>query len=114
METTRQKKINRLIQKELAIIFQQGSTTLFEGRMISVTIVHVTSDLSLARVYLSIFPTKDMDTFFNAIRDKTKTIRHELSKKIRFQVKAIPELEFYMDDSLDYVDNIERLLRNDN
>lgn len=112
METTRQRKVSRLIQKELAVIFQKEASTLFDGRMISVTIVHVTADLSLARIYLSVFPTKNMDIFFEGVLKKTRTIRHELSQRIRFQVKSIPELEFFIDDSFDYANNIDKLLNN--
>lgn len=111
METTRQKKVGRLIQKELSLIFQKEAQTLFEGRMISVTIVHITADLSLARVYLSIFPSTDLKSFFPKIQEKGKTIRHELSRKIRFQIKSIPELSFFIDDSFDYAENIENLLK---
>ena len=111
MESTRQKKVARLIQKELAILFQQGSKNLFMGKMVTVTVVHVTPDLALAKVYLSLFPPEDKEDLLKMIEEKNKFIRHELSKKIRHQVKGIPELSFYIDDSLDYVENIERLLK---
>ena len=111
MESTRQKRVARLIQKELAIIFQQASQTAFNGKMVSVTVVHVTPDLALAKVYVSLFPGKEKHAILEDILDKNKWIRHELSKKIRHQVKSIPELSFYIDDSLDYIENIERLLR---
>ena len=111
MESTRQKKVARMIQKELAVIFQQESRNLFKGKLISVTVVHVTPDLALAKVHLSFFPSDDRDKFLRIIEGKNKFIRHELSKKIRYQVKSIPELAFYIDDSLDYVENIENLLK---
>ena len=111
MESTRQKRVARLIQKELAIIFQQSSHAVFNGKMVSVTVVHVTPDLALAKVYLSLFPGKEKEAIMEQVVEKNKWIRHELSKKIRHQVKSIPELSFYIDDSLDYIENIDRLLK---
>jgi ribosome-binding factor A len=111
MESTRQKKVGRLIQKELAIIFQQESRNLAEGKIVTVTVVHVTPDLALAKVYLSVFPGNEKEKILDLINEKNKWIRHELSKKIRHQIKGVPELNFYIDDSLDYVENIERLLK---
>ena len=113
MESNRQKKVGRLIQKELGEIFRKESLAHFEGKMITVTVVRVTADLSMAKVYLSIFPKISPADFNRLFEEKTKFIRHQLSQKIRNQVRIIPELNFYMDDSLDYIDNIERLLNND-
>jgi ribosome-binding factor A len=110
MESTRQHKISRLIQKELAEYFQRESKLFFSNRMITVTMVRVTSDLSIARVYLSIFPAgKDKD-MLGVITNHSKTIRSELAKKVRYQLRKVPELSFFLDDSLDYADNIDRLL----
>ncbi len=111
MESTRQKRVARMIQKELAVIFQKESRNLFQGKLISVTVVHVTPDLAQAKVYLSFFPAENKDEFLEIINEKNKFIRYELSKKIRHQVKSIPELVFFVDDSLDYVENIENLLK---
>ncbi len=111
MESTRQKKVARLVQKELAVLFQKESRKLFNGQIVTVTVVHITPDLGLAKVYLSIFPGKDKEDQLKHILEKSKWIRHELSKRIRHQVKGIPELSFFIDDSLDYVENIERLLK---
>ena len=111
MESTRQKKVSRLIQKELSIIFQYNSRDLFSGVIITVTVVHVTPDLSIAKVYLSLFPADNKNDFLDQVKRKSSFLRYELSKKIRHQVKSIPELSFYLDDSLDYVDNIEQLLK---
>ena len=111
MESTRQSKISRLIQKELAEIFQKESRELFHGKMISVTTVRVTSDLSLARAYLSIFPSEKTEALMKEIKQLTPKIRFELGKKTGKQLRVIPSLEFYIDDSLDYIDNIDRLLK---
>jgi len=111
MESTRQKKVSRLIQKELAIIFQHNSRNLFKGIIVTVTVVHVTPDLSVAKVYLSFFPSDNKNDFLDQVKMKSSFLRHELARKIRHQVKSIPELSFYLDDSLDYVENIEQLLK---
>ena len=111
MSTTRQNKVARLIQKELGDIFQKESRKYFGGKMISVTIVRVTPDLSIARVYLSIFPsTSDKDPLSEVHENQSK-LRHELGNRVRHQLRIIPELIYYVDDSLDYLENIERLLK---
>lgn len=79
--------------------------------MITVTTVRITPDLGLARIYLSIFPLGKDEDFMETIRDKTGSLRFELGNRIRHQVRQIPELVFYRDDSLDYLDNIEKLLK---
>ena len=100
-----------MIQKELALIFQHESQPLFHGKIISVTVVHVTPDLAQAKVFLSFFPSDNSEEFLENVNEKNKYIRYEMSKKIRHQVKSIPELVFFIDDSLDYVENIENLLK---
>lgn len=111
MESTRQQKISRLLQKELAEIFQKESRTMFMGKMISVTVVRVTPDLALARAYLSIFPSDNTSEVLKHIRIANPKIRGLLGRKVGKQLRVIPELEFYIDDSLDYIDNIDRLLK---
>lgn len=111
MDSTRQNKISRLIQKELGEIFQRQARSHFEGAMITVTSVSVTKDLSLAKVYVSIFATKDKDALFHKIVANTKEIRMNLSSKVRNQLRIIPELKFYIDDALDYIEKIDNLLK---
>jgi ribosome-binding factor A len=111
METTRQQKISRLIQKDLGTIFQQESRTLFEGALITVTKVHVSKDLAIAKVHLSLFITTSKDDLLEKIRDHSREIRHHLAKRVHNQLRVIPELHFFMDDSLDYIENIDQLLR---
>ena len=113
METTRQQKISRLIQKDLGAIFQEQSRNHFRGALITVTKVSVTKDLSVAKIYLSLFVTKDKDTLLDSIRARTREIRHELGTRVKNQLRVIPDLQFFLDDSLDYIDNIDHLL-NDN
>lgn len=111
METTRQNKISRLLQKELSEIFLV-ETRKMSGVMVSVSVVRVTSDLSIARAYLSIFPTERSTEILKSIQDTAKSIRHELAQRVRFQLRKMPELQFYIDDSLDYAEKIEELLKN--
>ena len=111
MESIRQNKIARLLQKELAEIFQKESKSLFNGKLVTVTVVRVAPDLSLAKVYLSIYPLKENDIITAIINQRTKAIRNLLGKRIRHQLRVIPELSFYQDDSLDYIDNISKLLK---
>lgn len=110
--TKRQNKLSRLLQKEFGEIFQKESINLFNGAMISVTTVRVSSDLSFAKVYLSIFSPKiDKTEIFELAKKNTKKIRFLLGGKIKNQIRVIPEIVFYVDDSLDYIENIENLLK---
>lgn len=107
---TRQKKISRLLQREMAEIFLKLNKAKFTGKLISVTVVRVTKDLGIARVYLSIFPSEYSDEILKDIQHNNKQIRGELGRKVGKSLRIIPELEFYIDDSLDYIDNIDKLL----
>lgn len=109
METTRQAKIARLLQKELSEIFRQ-QTAKTHGVIVSVSAVRVTPDLSIARAYLSVFPSAKVQEIMDNISRSAKTIRYELAQKVRFQLRKTPELQFYLDDSLDYIENIDHLL----
>lgn len=110
MESTRQSKVSRLIQKDLGEIFQQESRNLFNGKMISVTVVRMSPDLGLAKVYLSIFPSDKIEENLETIRRNSKKLRHILAKRVRHQLRIVPELAFFLDDSLDYIENIDNLL----
>lgn len=109
MESQRQEKVNRLIQRDLGAIFQKEGPALSKA-MVTVTKVKVTPDLALARVYLSLFGIQDKEAELDLIRHKTKEIRYKLGQKVKNQLRAIPQLEFHEDDSLDYIDRIEDLL----
>ncbi len=111
MESTRQNKVARLLQKDLGDIFLKDYKAAFPGTMITVTQVKVTKDLQIAKVYLSLFATKEKEVMFKKIQKKTKEIRTKLAYRVRNQMKAVPELEFFIDDSLDYIENIENLLK---
>ena len=109
MESTRLQKIERLLQKELSDIFQK-QTQGMHGVLVSVSVVRVSPDLSVARAYLSIFPSDKSKELLEAIRSNTKEISFDLGQRIRLQVRKIPELSFFIDDSLDYIENIDNLL----
>ncbi len=114
MESTRQLKIAKLVQKDLGEILQKDITDITGMYMMTtVTKVHVTKDLSQAKVYLSIFGTSDKNAGFAKVKSATKTIRMMLSARVRHQLRAVPELLFFLDDSLDYIEHIDDLLQND-
>jgi ribosome-binding factor A len=111
MESTRQKKVARLVQKELADIIMKKSRELAPGKMISITQVRISPDLSLAKAYMSIFPTSNKEEVLKGMIDNTKSIRYDLGTKVKSQLRIVPELAFYLDDSLDYIDNLDKLLK---
>ena len=111
METTRQNKISRLLQKELSEIFLLMAKEKMLGTLISVSTVRVSPDLSLAKIYLSIFPSDKCETVLAYIEEKKWNIRHDLAARVRFQLRKVPEIAFFADDSLDYLENIDKLLR---
>ena len=110
-ETPRQKKIGTVLQQEIAALLQnairKGNVS---NLMISVTKVNVTSDLSIAKVYLSIFPNNLASSYFENLKENKSQLRHDLSQKMKNQLRRIPELHFYLDDSLDYIEAIEKEL----
>ncbi len=111
MESTRQQKVARLLQKEMGEYLQKNSRKLLPGKMITVTVVRVSPDLGVAKVYLSIFPLKNDDEPIETLKKHAVKIRHEIGQKIKNQVRAIPEFVYYLDDSLDYIDRIDNLLK---
>lgn len=110
MESTRQAKIARLLQKELSEIFRL-QTAKTHGTLLSVSNVRISPDLSIARVYLSVFPSDKGKEILDNITRSAKTVRYELAQRVRFQLRKTPELSFYLDDSLDYIENIDNLLK---
>ena len=111
MESTRQLKISRLLQKELSEVFLFEARNLFGHAMITVTKVHVAKDLSIAKVYLSLFGVMEKKELFKSIDNHTKEIRRALGMRVKQQLRVVPELHFFMDDSLDYIENIDKLLK---
>lgn len=110
-ESTRQKKVARLIQKEVADIFLRKGNEFAHGKMVSITKVRVSPDLSYAKIYISIFPSENHDEVLNAITGHAHKIRFDLGHKVRSQLRIVPELAFFIDDSLDYIEKIDKLLK---
>ena len=110
MQETRQNRISRLLQKELASIFQT-QTRMMHGVLVSVTRVKVSPDLSICTAYLSIFPSEKGDELLKNINANEKTIRYELGQRVHNQLRIIPELRFFIDDALDYIERIDELLK---
>lgn len=109
MESKRQAKIARLLQKELSEIFRRQTASL-GGVIVSVSAVRVSPDLSIAKVYVSIFPTAKSQEILDNINKQSKTVRYELAQAVKEVLRKCPDLQFYLDDSLDYIENIDRLL----
>ena len=110
MQETRQNRIARLLQKELSLIFQ-SQTRLMHGVMVSVTRTRVSPDLSICTAYLSVFPSDKGEELLKNIEANTKTIRYELGTRVHNQLRIIPELRFFIEDSLDYIERIDELLK---
>ena len=111
MDSIRQNKVARLIQRDLSEIFQQECKESTEGAMLSVTAVRVSPDLSYAKIYVSIFPSERVEAVMKSLEEKNKSIRFILGKKVGKQMRIVPELRFFVDDSLDYIDKIDELLK---
>jgi len=113
METHRQKKIAGVLQKDLVDVLQHAAQEGMKGVIISVTKVRVTTDLSVAKVFLSIFPATKKNELIEGIQSNTSVIRYELARRTRNQLRRMPALTFYLDDSLDYIEEIDASLRGD-
>ncbi|WP_372744335.1 30S ribosome-binding factor RbfA [Lutibacter sp.] len=111
METNRQKKIAGVLQKDLAEVLQHAAQDGMKGVIISVSKVNVTSDLSTAKVYLSVFPQTNREIILKGVQENTTTIRYEMARRTRNQLRRMPELFFYIDDSLDYIEDIDNALK---
>ncbi len=112
MESTRQLKVGRLIQKELSSVFVKEGQTLYGKILVSITVVRMSPDLSVAKIYLSIFPNEKSKEVLKIINDNKPKVRHWLGQKTKGQMRIIPELIFYFDDSAAYFEKIDIALRN--
>jgi ribosome-binding factor A len=110
-ETNRQRKIAGVLQKDLVDVLQKAAQDGMKGVIISVSKVHVTADLGVAKVYLSIFPSENRDEIVKGVQSNTPLIRHEMAKRIRNQLRRMPELLFFGDDTLDYIEEIDKSLK---
>ncbi len=111
MESKRQQKFSRLIQKELSEIFQRESNSLLPQSMITITKVRATPDLGIVRVFLSFFNSPDHVLAINTINAHNSEIRYNLGKRIKDQVRGVPQLEFFMDDTNEYVDKMDKIFK---
>ena len=111
MESTRQKKVSRLVQKELSVIFQQYTQEILGNIMVSVTIVRISPDLADANIFLSIFPVDDPSQALKIVKNNTTMIRKKLGESVRNQLRIVPALQFHLDDSASYAEEIDRLLK---
>lgn len=111
-ESQRQKKIGSVLQRDLVDVLQNAATQGgMHGILISVSKVKVTVDLSVAKVYLSIFPNDKAKDLLVGIKSNTPLIKHELAQRTKHQLRRMPNLEFFIDDSLEYIDQIEKSLK---
>jgi ribosome-binding factor A len=109
METKRQQKFARIIQKEISDVFQKEGLAFIGNTMVTITIVRMSPDLSVARVYLSLFNSPNKDQVLTEIKSQTKEIRYKLGEKIRNQARIVPHLEFFIDDSMEYVSRMDQI-----
>jgi len=110
MDSQRQKKFSKLIQKDLSEIFVSDAKHLFTGTFITVTNVRITPDLGLAKIYLSFFLSKDQNALLENIRENGKEIKKLLAARIRNQARVIPELQFFIDDTAEYADKMNKII----
>lgn len=111
METTRQQKIAKQIQKDVAEIFQKEGAAIVRGSLVTVTAVRVSPDLGYAKIYVSIFPFDRSEALMREMERQNWFIRRALGQRIRNQLKSIPELQFFLDDSLEYIEHIDEALK---
>ena len=109
--STRQLKVASQIKRDMAEIIRGKGMAAFDGALVSVSGVKISPDLSQAKVYVSIFPSSKSETVMEIIGDHTRALRGELGRRVGKQLRIVPELQFYLDDSLDYVEHIEELLK---
>lgn len=108
--STRQNKISKLIHREMADLFLKMNKSHYQGKLITVSLVRITKDISIARIYLSIYPSQFANDILSDIRQNSRQIRGELGRRVGKSLRIVPELEFYIDDSLDYIEHIDELL----
>jgi ribosome-binding factor A len=114
LEGKRQKQVAGLLNQELSDIFQRLGLNMMEGGMVSIASVKITPDLFDARIYLSFFKIQDPNAALKKIEDRSWEIKRELTERVRHQLRSMPKLTFYIDDTLEYVDKIEKLFKDIN
>ena len=111
IESTRQLKVGKELQKHMAEIIRSKGMAAFCGALVSVSGVKVSPDLSVAKIYISVFPSEKAEAVMAALEENTRALRGELGAKVGKQLRIVPEIVFYLDSSLDYVEHIEELLK---
>jgi ribosome-binding factor A len=109
MESKRQQKFSRVIQKELSEISQREGLSFHGNTIVTITMVRISPDLSVARIYLSLFNSANKEQLLTEIKAQTKEIRYKLGERIRNQARIVPHLEFFLDDSMEYVSRMDQL-----
>lgn len=110
MFTKRQNQYNKLMQKELAYIFTQHGKEWFRNTLVTITMIRITPDLGIAKVYVSVLPFNKSEELLEVIKNKQKAIRGMLGNRIRNQVRHIPDLIFYIDDTMDFIDRMDKII----
>ncbi len=110
-QSTRQQKVARELQRDLAEIIRSKGMAAFGGAMVTVSEVRVSPDLSIAKVYVSIFPSSKQEEVMKILEENNRQLRGELGRQVAKQLRIVPELDFYLDTTLDYVEHIEELLK---
>lgn len=111
MESLRQQKVASQIKKDVSDIFTKEASGVLGGAMVTVTVVRVSPDLGYAKIYLSVFPFEKSEQVLASVEDNAWMVRKALATRVRNQLRIVPELSFFLDDSLEYIENIENLLR---
>ena len=111
IESTRQLKVAKEIQKVMAEIIRSKGMAAFGGALVSVSGVKISPDLSIAKIYVSIFPSDKSEAVMEVLEENSRALRGELGSKVGKQLRIVPEIAFYLDSSLDYVEHIEELLK---
>lgn len=110
-ESTRQLKVAKEIQKDMAEIIRSKGMAAFQGALVSVSGVKISPDLSVSKIYVSVFPSEKAQTVMSILEENSRALRGELGSKVGKQLRIVPEITFYLDSSLDYVEHIEELLK---
>lgn len=110
-QSTRQLKVARELQRDLAEIIRSRGMAAFGGAMVTVSEVRISPDLSIAKVYTSIFPSAKQEEVMQILKEENKSLRGELGRKVAKQLRIVPELDFYLDTTLDYAEHIDKLLK---
>lgn len=109
--STRQLKVARELQRDLAEIIRSKGMAMFGGSMVTVSEIRISPDLSIAKVFVSIFPSQNADAVMKILEENKKALRGELGRKVASQLRIVPEFDFYLDTTLDYAEHIDELLK---